>query len=150
MSLYKRKDSPDWWVKLAHNGRLIQQSAGISDKAKAREYHDKLKAYLWEQERLGVKPRHLWQDAALRYLNETTYKASQDSDKARLRWLDTFLRDVALTDIKRDLLEKVIAAKLQTGVTPAGVNRVLQIDRAVLRKAVKIEGAVTNPLRAIK
>jgi len=71
----------------------------------------------------------------VRYLNETTYKASQDSDKARLRWLDPFLRDVALADIKRDLVERVIAAKLRTGVKPASVNRVVQIVRAVLRKA---------------
>ncbi len=53
MSLCKRKDSPNWWVSLSHNGRRVQQSTGTSDQAKAREYHDKLKASLWDQERLG-------------------------------------------------------------------------------------------------
>ena len=57
MSLFKRKDSPNWWVKLTpRNGRAIQQSTGTPDKVKAREYHDKLKASLWDQERLGIKP----------------------------------------------------------------------------------------------
>ena len=71
----------------------------------------------------------------MRYLRETTYKASHDSDIGRLRWADGLLRDKALVDINRDMLEKVIAAKLHTGVMPASVNRVLQLIRAILRKA---------------
>ena len=112
MSLYRRKDSPVWWVDLTHKGKRLQQSSGTSDRAKAQEYHDKLKASLWEQERLGVKPRYLWTDAVVRYLRETTYKASHDSDIGRLRWVDGLLRDKALVDINRDMLEKVLAAKL--------------------------------------
>ena len=54
MSLFKRKDSPYWWVKFSHDGRRIQQSTGTSDRAKAQEYHDKLKASLWDEARLGV------------------------------------------------------------------------------------------------
>ena len=76
MSLYKRKGSPNWWIKLSHNGRRIQQSSGTTDKAKAREYHDKLKASLWDQERLGIKPAHSWKEAAVRWLRESTHKAS--------------------------------------------------------------------------
>lgn len=75
MSLYKRSGSPYWWIKLSHNGRRIQQSSGTSDKAKAREYHDKLKASLWDQERLGIKPARSWKEAAIRWLRESTHKA---------------------------------------------------------------------------
>lgn len=85
MSLFKRKNSPNWWIKIAHNGRRIQQSTGTPSKAKAAEYHDKLKASLWDQERLGVKPRRTWNEAVVRYLAETTHKASQVSDKIHLR-----------------------------------------------------------------
>jgi hypothetical protein len=42
----------------------------------------------------------------------------------------SLLRDNALADINRDLLEKVIAAKLATKVVPGSTNRVLQLDRA--------------------
>ena len=65
MSLFKRKDSPYWWIKIPHDGRFIQQSTGTSDKAKAEEYHDKLKASLWDQARLGIKPRHTWNEAVV-------------------------------------------------------------------------------------
>jgi len=54
MSLFKRNNSPYWWVKFPHNGRRIQHSTGTADQAKAQEYHDKLKASLWDQERLAV------------------------------------------------------------------------------------------------
>lgn len=66
MSLFKHKDSPkNWWVKVSHNGRTVQKSTGTADEAKALDYHDKLKASLWDQERLGVKPRYSWQSALL-------------------------------------------------------------------------------------
>lgn len=106
MSLYKRKDSPYWWVKLAHDGRRIQQSTGAADKAKAREYHDKLKASLWDQERLGIKPSRTWNKAVVRYLAETSHKASHSDDKGHLRWVDRFLNGVPLDRINRDVLER--------------------------------------------
>ena len=116
MSLFKRKDSPYWWVKLAHGGRRIQQSAGTSDKAKAREYHDKLKAALWDQERLGVKPSHSWNEAVVRYLAETSYKASQFADKSRLRWVDGHLGGVALGAINRDVPHRSFSARQAAAV----------------------------------
>ena len=54
MSLYRRTDSPHWWIKISHSGTTIQRSTGTEDKSQAREYHDKLKASLWEQQRLGI------------------------------------------------------------------------------------------------
>jgi integrase len=70
MSLYKRTDSPRSWVKISHGGRTIQRSTGTEDKAQAQEYHDKLKASLWEQQRLGVEPRRAWKEAAVRWLGK--------------------------------------------------------------------------------
>ncbi len=91
MSLYKRNDSPHWWVKISHSGRTIQRSTGTEDKAKAQEYHDKLKASLWEQQRLGIKPRRSWKEAVVRWLAETSEKTTHHQDVKKLRWLDSFL-----------------------------------------------------------
>ncbi|NOU45169.1 MAG: hypothetical protein HOO87_16740 [Methyloglobulus sp.] len=65
MSLYKRKDSPYWWIKLEINGRRIQKSTGTTDENLAKEYQAKIEHELWKQSRLGVKPGYLWQDAVL-------------------------------------------------------------------------------------
>ena len=89
-----------------HSGRRIQQSAGTSDKAKAREYHDKLKASLWDQERLGVKPSHSWNDAVVRWSSETQHKASRADDILLLQWLNKHLNGVELSRITRQKVDE--------------------------------------------
>ena len=54
MSLYRRKDSPCWWVKLPPirgESKPLQQSTGTADKRQAQQVHDKLAAAErdWEQ-----------------------------------------------------------------------------------------------------
>ena len=136
MSLYKRKDSPHWWIKLNVNGRRVQQSTGTADRQKAQEYHDKLKARLWDESRLGVRPSHTWKEAVLRWLNERQHKSSLDDDKAHLRWVDKYLGTLELTAINRDLIDRIMADRLAEGVSNATVNRLLEIVRAIFRKAV--------------
>ena len=135
MSLYKRKDSALWWAKLTVNGRRIQKSTGTDDRKAAQEYHDRLKAELWEQTRLGVKERYTWQQAVLRWLRETEHKASKDHDLMHLRWLDQHLSGLMLDEIDRDCLDKITESKLATGVANSSVNRVLALVRSILRKA---------------
>ena len=96
MSLYKRNDSPHWWVKISHSGRKVQRSTGTENKAQAQEYHDKLKVALWEQERLGIKARRSWKEAVIRWLAETSEKATHEEDIKKLRWLDPFLGSLML------------------------------------------------------
>ena len=88
MSLFKRKDSSVWWIKITVNGRTVQKSTGTPDKNKAQEFHDRLKAQLWEQTKLGAKRGYSWNEAVVRWLNETQHKASRVDDLSHLRWLD--------------------------------------------------------------
>ena len=148
MSLFKRSDSPNWWVKFTHNGRRIQHSTGTADQAKAQEYHDKLKASLWDQERLGLKPRRTWNEAVVKYIAETTHKASQSDDKAHLRWVDRFLHGVGLDNIDRELLDRIMSARLAAGVANSTVNRTLEVVRAVLRRALRLGLDRQSPARA--
>jgi integrase len=134
MSLYKRNDSPRWWVKISHGGRTIQRSTGTEDKAQAQEYHDKLKVSLWEQQRLGVKPRRAWKEAVVRWLAETSEKASHDGDITKLRWLDAFLGALMLDEITLDVIDRVKSERLKT-VSKSTVNRYLAVVRSILLRA---------------
>ena len=131
MSLYKRTDSPRWWVKISHGGRTIQRSTGTEDKAQAQEYHDKLKVSLWEQQRLGVKPRRAWKEAVVRWLAETSEKATHDGDIKKLRWLDPFLGTLMLDEITLDVIDRVKSERLKT-VSKSTVNRYLAVVRSIL------------------
>src|ERR1700751_5539168 len=113
MSLYKRNDSPHWWVKISHSGRKIQHSTGTEDKSKAREYHDKLKTSLWEQQRLGVKPRRSWKEAVVRWLAEKSDKAPAHPDLKKLRWLDPLLGALMLDEITLEVIDRVKSERLK-------------------------------------
>lgn len=135
MSLFKRKDSTNWWIKLTtRNGRRIQQSTGTDDKLKAQELHDKLKASLWDQERLGLKPSRSWREAVVRWLEETSEKATHKEDVKKLAWLHAYLGDLTLEEITLDVIDRVRSARLKD-VSKSTVNRYLELIRAILRRA---------------
>jgi integrase len=134
MSLYKRTDSPNWWIKISHGGRTIQRSTGTSDKAKAQEYHDRLKVSLCEVMRLGIKPRRTWKEAVVRWLDETAEKATHQEDVKKLRWLDSLLGHLMLDQITLDVIDTVRKDRLKT-VAKSTVNRYLGLIRSILRRA---------------
>ena len=134
MSLYKRTDSPHWWVKITQSGRTIQRSTGTADKSQAQEYHDKLKASLWEQQRLGVKPRRSWKEAVVRRLAETADKVTHQEDIRKLRWLDAYLGELMLDAITLDVIDRIKVDKLKVAGRPT-VNRYLALVRSILLRA---------------
>lgn len=133
MSLYKRDNV--WWINICHEGKRIRKSTGTSNKTAAQRLHDQIKADLWKKNFLKEKPDYIWLDAVVRWLEESQHKKSLDDDKAHLRWLDPFLRNMKMRDITRDIIDKILSAKLNEGVKPSTVNRMLEIVRAILRKA---------------
>jgi len=134
MSLYKRKDSSAWWLKVTIGGRKIQRSTGTHDKVKAQEYHDTLKAQLWQQERLGVKPTRSWREAVVRWLTETSDKATHNEDIRKLAWMHQYLGELTLDDINQDVIDQIRSVKLKE-VSKATTNRYLALIRSILIRA---------------
>ena len=137
MSLYKRSDSPYWWIKFTHLGRTIQRSTGTSDRKKAQEYHDKLKAELWDVSRLGMKPSRLWEEAVVRWVDEKAHKASIGDDQRNFRWLHSHLSGLTLEQVDRSRVDSIIKQRKADGVSNGTVNRTLALLRSVLRAAVR-------------
>ncbi|MBA4155748.1 MAG: site-specific integrase, partial [Flavobacterium sp.] len=133
MALYQRKNI--WWVSFTHNGQRIQRSTGTTVKIAAQEYYDKLKAELWNVSKLDHKIMYSWRDAVLRWLKENQHKRSLASDKIHLRWIDKYFHHLRLHEITRDLIEEVAEKRAEDGVTLTTVNRMLEVVRAILRKA---------------
>lgn len=97
--------------------------------------HDKVKADLWNERHLDQKPERTWMEAVMRWLAESQHKRSLNDDKAHLRWLDPHLKKCTLNQITRDLVDKIAERKLAEGVKNSTVNRMLEVIRAILRKA---------------
>jgi integrase len=156
MSLYKRRTSPNWQYKLypPNGGPPVQGSTGTSNKEQAKEFYDRLKVELWNQARLGRKPRYTWNDAVIRYVSDREGLPSLETSKTHLRWLDRHLSGVALADIDRDRIDAIAQAKrreplvvrtkrgiVETGKTVSAgtVRRVIGVMKAVLNAAVEWE-----------
>lgn len=136
MSLYQRKDSPYWWVKLSVLGQKpIQQSTGTTNKQEAKEYEAKRLNEIWLETRLGIAPKHYWEEAVVRYLDEMQHNKSRDCDIRHFRWLAKHLEGKYLNDINRTLIERVTTARKKVGASNATVNRCMGLVSRVLRKA---------------
>jgi integrase len=132
LSLYKRGGT--WWIRFTTpGGERVRCSARTSDKAEAQELHDSLRAEAWRVHKLGEKPRRTWDEAALKWLQESE-KATIEEDKAKLRWLQPFLRTKYLDSIDREQIGELARIKAEQS-SPPTANRYLALIRAILRKA---------------
>jgi len=95
-----------------------------------------LKAELWRVSKLGERPRRQWSEAVVRWLKESDHKATLETDKMHLRWLDRFLAGWQLDEINRAHVDRITDARVAEGVSNATVNRTLEVVRAILRKAL--------------
>ena len=151
MSLYKRKDSRYWWVKVSVAGQKpIQQSTGTTDKKAAKEYEAKLENELWLQARLGIAPKYYWEQAVLRYLDEAQHNKSREADLVHFRWLSAHLAGKYLNDINRTLIERITALRQKEGVSNATVNRCMGMVSRVLRRAALDWDWLDKPVRVRK
>lgn len=148
MPLFRRKGSQIWWADFTIGGKRIQRTTGTDNKQQAQELHDRLKTELWEQQRLGTKPRRTWKEAVVRYSSEKSHKASFDTDLSHLRWLNRFLSDKYLDEISKDFIAEICEERKKPysiprkkgpdrfiNPKPATINRTLEIIRSILRLA---------------
>ena len=133
-----RKRGSVWWIDFTTpSGERVRRSAETGSKAEAQEFHDRLKAEAWRQQKLEEPPRRSWNDAVVRWCKEQSHKATAEEDKAKLRWLHQHLGGKELDTINRDMIERISQAKLDDGCSNATVNRTLALVRSILRKCVR-------------
>lgn len=126
-----------YYVKLtAPDGTLIRRTTGTSDRTKALEYHDKLKAQLWDLARLKLKPKRTWDEAALRWLREKAHKKSYRDDVSRIRWFTKHLRGRTLDQLSRDMIDGIVTRHLRHA-SDRTKDLYVALIRAIFRKAMR-------------
>lgn len=132
MSIYSRAGV--YYVKLSGtDGKPFRRSTKTTNREEAQEYHDKLKAEIWQARRLGVKIKRTWDEAALKWIEEKQHKKSLQHDIGHLRWLRTYLRGVPLESITRQLVDDIISRNMKTG--PRAKDIRVALIKAILRRA---------------
>jgi integrase len=143
MALWKRASI--YFVDItAPDGSRIRHTTGTSDREKAKEYHDKLKAQLWDLTRLKQKPKRTWDEAALRWLKEKAHKKSYRDDVQRIRWFTGCFRGKTLDQIDRELVDRIVTKHIQASDRTKDLY--VALIRAIFRRAMREwEWIVTIP-----
>lgn len=143
--LFKRKDSPTWWISFTVRGRRTRCSSGTTDKAQALELHDRWKSEAWREISLNEKPKFEWKDAALKWLAVKAEKATLHDDEAHLLFIQKFWKGKKLAEIGKEEIDRLSERRKSTGVTNATVNRMLALVRSIFRMAYKAGWIDTVP-----
>jgi integrase len=83
---------------------------------------------------LGIAERHLWEDAAGKWLGEKSHKRTLEWDVRKLKWLHGSLGGLYVDEITRAVIDRVKADLLKS-VKPATANRYLALIRSILFRA---------------
>lgn len=136
MSLFKR--GAVWWLRFTTpDGREIRESAQTADRRQAQELHDRRKADCWRQVKLGEAPRHTWQEAVVRWIEEHPDRKSLRNVLNALRQADSVLGVRTLDAITRDDLALIIRQRRAGAVKNSTINTQMAAILAVLHAAVK-------------
>lgn len=129
--LYKRPDSPFWYV------TKTRESTKTVNRKAAEEFARKALTKLWRTEELGEAPA-LWNDVAEAWLDDKKEQASYDQDKMVIARFSELLarRDItSVDDITADLVSQY-AKTVKAQHSSATANRHLTVIRAMLNKAL--------------
>lgn len=98
MSIFRRGEN--WYASFTSpDGSRFKRSLGTTDKRKATELHDKLKAEAWRTAKLGEMPAVSFEEACVRWIEEKGHKKSLDDDKSRIKFWLKYLAGMQLKDI---------------------------------------------------
>lgn len=138
MPLYKRDDSPFWWVRI---GRKTRESSGVRHEGESQpcdaalEFERVLVERLWRIEKLGDRGAVSWQDAADRWL--TSSAKAKKRDRELLAWIDKRIGAEAVSDVAdADVLEELRKHGLVDGWSHSTIDRMMGTVSAVLRACV--------------
>jgi len=152
MSLYKRPNSPHYWVRFQLGGREVRLSSGTADRRAAEEFETSARSRAWRQVKLGERPPYPWDAARTRWLAETQ-KRTKAKDEIILAWFDEHLKDAHVQAITREVIEELRALK-RDETSPATADRYMALLRAILKKCADdwqvLESAPKVPMYGAK
>lgn len=103
MSIKKRGET--WHIDIVvPDGSRVRRATGTTDKRKAQEYHDKLKAELWEIKRLNKRPARLFEEAIILMLRDSENQARFDYKQAHAEYFLSLFAGRDLSSITGDEL----------------------------------------------
>ena len=123
-----------WHIDKRIRNRRISESTGTSDLTEAERYLAFRTEQIRQAEIYGVRPKRIFRDAAIRYLNEAT-KTTLSEDARQLKYLDPYIGHLPLEGVHMGVLHPFIEKRKAEGRSNRTVNAALQTVRHVLNLA---------------
>lgn len=136
--IYKKPNSPYWWIRYASHGRMVRKSTKSTSIQEARRiYRDELH---WS--RVDKNESKVMYEDIRALIVQDYVRNGHDSyvlDKSRLTHLDKAFGGRPVLDIRIAQIEAYITSRLAEGAAPASVNRELAALRRMFNLAVTQE-----------
>jgi integrase len=124
-----------WHIDKQVDGVRLRESTGSASLAEANKYLAKRIEDIRQTVRYGMRPRRLFNEAAMKFLQENQHKASIRDDALQLRLLDPFIGALALESVHMGTLQNYMESRKKDGVKNRTVNNALQVVRRILNLA---------------
>ena len=139
MGIYKRKDSPFWWMAFSVNGRMYRKSTETRNRKFAEAIYGKVLTKIVEGKWFDITPEkeYIFDEMMDRFMQEYAPKkeaTTQKSYKSYLKHLTEHFSGFTLQEITPKMVSGYIEERLKEEVKPASVNREL----AMLSKAFNL------------
>jgi integrase len=143
MGLYKRHDSPIWWLSFSANGKRYRKSAETEDKYLARRILKSIEGKIaegkWFPEARTKETEYNFRELAERYS-----AWAEGRQKAYARWKFYIIKQLTgrfgdmmiLNRFNTHMLEQFQSERLKKGNKPATVNRLIAVISHMFTKAV--------------
>ena len=154
MGIYRRPDSPTWWMSLQVNGQRVRVNTQVEDRQLAEELFCAWRAEIARTRWLGAPTPdgdHTVADLVAQYLKVATPRKSshsQQRDRIVLTRLARRWGKLLLRELTAQLVEEYLAERI-TQVTFATASKELGILKAAFRYAIRWGWASQSPFVGI-
>jgi integrase len=142
MGIYRRKDSPVWWMSFLHNGRQYQKSTGTEDRETAKKIFTNIQAKValnqWIPEEREQRKEYTFKELVNRYAEyaEGRVRSWERSIKPTVfNILLPVFEGYILDILTSHDLEKYQTSLIRKGLAVATINKYITIFKMLIAKA---------------
>ena len=155
MGVYRRSDSPTWWMSLQVDQRRVRLNTGVEDRRLAEEIFAAWKVEVARERWLGARPadqHYTVKDLIDKYLALVTPRKAPDSQRRDRSVLESFRMrwgSLRVCDLSTDMIEEYLTTRL-THVTYGTASKELGILKAAYHAARRWGWVTASPFVGIK
>lgn len=153
MGLYKRKDSPYWWMSFRVEGRRILESTGTNNKKLAARKHKNRMIEL-QKRQLGssvkIDGKTTFCDLANKFLKWSEWQRAYKNKQTHIKYLIKAFDRLKLRDFTTLRVDFYYRGIIDSGRAVSTANRYLQTLKAMFTKAVDWELVEEDVLKRVR